>query len=124
MAFNSIFFILPFFLYIGIAAQGAGFYLLCIFIPSLFFIYWKKDIPKFFITIAVCLIALHIIFPLTSIINYMIPNSKFPQFIYHISLKWPGILQSNFPSSLFIGGIATLILVKISQKNQIIFNQV
>ena len=116
MAINIIFYLLPFLLYLGIALQGASFYIICILIPSVYFIFQKREIPKFIVTIALCLIALHIIFPITSFINYLFPSNEFPQFNYHIELKWPGILQSNFPSSLFIGSFLVILFAFYSRK--------
>ncbi|APJ04066.1 O-antigen ligase family protein [Silvanigrella aquatica] len=117
MALNIIFFILPFLMYLGIALQGASFYVICILIPSLYFITNKKEIPKFITSIALFLIALHIIFPITSLMNYIFPSSLFPDFTYEIELKWPGILLSNFPSAFFIGSAIILLLSLFSKKN-------
>ena len=41
MALNIIFFLLPFLMYLGIALQGAAFYIICILIPSIYFIIHK-----------------------------------------------------------------------------------
>ncbi|KAB8040437.1 hypothetical protein GCL60_00550 [Silvanigrella paludirubra] len=117
MLINTIFFLLPFLLYLGIALQGASFYLICIVLPSLFFILNKKEIPSFISKISLCLIALHIIFPITNLINYFFHDNIFPNFKYIIELKWPSILQSNFPSSLFIGSVLILALTHYSKKN-------
>jgi hypothetical protein len=39
-----------------------------------------------------------------------------PESLYSIQWKWPGIFQSNFPSSLFFGGLA-LILLTLSSRS-------
>lgn len=116
MLIHILFFLLPFLLYLGIALQGASFYLICIIVPSLLFISQKKEIPSFISKISICLIALHIIFPITNIINYFFHDNLFPEFKYIIELKWPSILQSNFPSSLFIGSIFILFLSHYSRR--------
>lgn len=123
MILNFIFFILPFLLYLGIALQGLAFYIICILIPAIYFIIHKKEIPKFISLISLCFIALHLIFPLTSFLNYFFQNHEISQFNYHIEMKWPGILQSNFPSSLFIGSVLIIILSMISKKNAILKDQ-
>lgn len=117
MLINYLFFIFPFFLYLGIALQGASFYLTCIVVPSMYFIKHKKTIPSYVLKTALCLLLLHIIFPLTNIINYLFPLKQFPNFEFNLVLKWPSILQSNFPSYLFIGTIFLSIFWYIS-KNQ------
>lgn len=116
MLMNYLFFLLPFFLYLGIALQGASFYLICIITPSLYFIVHKKRIPNYLIKVAFCLLLLHIIFPITSIINYLFPLQQFPGFEFNIELKWPSILQSYFPSYFFISAVFLFIFSYFNKK--------
>lgn len=118
MVLNYLFFLFPFFLYLGIAVQGLSFYIICILAPSIFFLKQKKIIPDFVIKTAICLLLLHIIFPITNIINYLFPLEQFPNYKFQLTLKWPSILQSNFPSYLFIGTLLLLIFQFIIQKNR------
>jgi hypothetical protein len=113
---NFAFFLFPFFLYVGIAVQGFSYYLIGILAPSLYFIYKNKKIPNYFISIGLTYIYLHIVFPIVNFIIYLFPNRLVSQSIYQISLKWPGILQSNFPSTFFFGGLALVIFAFISCK--------
>ena len=116
---NFLFFLFPFLLYLGIALQGLSYYLIGIVIPSLFFILNRKKIPTYFIKIGGIFIFLHVIFPITNFLIYFFPNTAVSQSIYKIGLKWPGILQSNFPSSLFFGGLALILFTLISKKRSV-----
>ncbi len=111
---NAFFFLFPFFLYLGIALQGLSYYSIGIIIPSLFIVFKRKKIPTYFIKVGCILMLLHIIFPLISLFIYFFPNISVDQSIYKIALRWPGIMQSNFPSSLFFGGLAFIIFTVIS----------
>lgn len=110
------FFLFPFFLYLGIALQAGGFYVIALLLPSLVFFSHQKALPSFFWKVGVCFILLHIVFPLTSLVRYVFPNAEVDPNLYHIIWTWPGILQSNFPSSLFIAGVLLLIFWKLTQK--------
>lgn len=111
MILNFIFFLFPFLIYTGIAVQGISFYAIGILIPALFVTcIQKRKLPSYFIHIGLCFLALHILFPITNFIAYFFPNKAVPTSIYEIQWKWPGIFQSNFPSSLFFGGLALVLL--------------
>lgn len=116
MFINSCFFLFPFLLYLGIALQGLSFYLFGLVVPALFFLCMQEKIPSFFTKIGVVFILLHILFPIINFFIYFYPNSYVSPKFYHLSLKWPGILQSNFPSSLFFGGLLLILLTSFSQK--------
>lgn len=113
---HTFFFLFPFFLYIGIALQAAGFYVIALLLPFLTFFFQKKALPNFFYKVGLCFILLHIVFPLTSILRYFFPNTNVDPALYRLEWSWPGILQSNFPSSLFIGGVLLVIFWKLTQK--------
>lgn len=115
---NFLFFLFPFFLFMGIAVQGLSYYLVGLVIPSLIFILNHKKIPTYFIMVGGAFIFLHIIFPIVNFIIYFLPNKEINPAIYTIALKWPGILQSNFPSSLFFGGLALILFTYISSRVQ------
>lgn len=111
MILNFIFFLFPFLIYAGIALQGISFYAFGILIPALFVVFiQKRKLPTYFLKIGLCFLGLHVIFPITNFIAYFFPNKTVPTSIYEIQWKWPGIFQSNFPSSLFFGGLALTLL--------------
>jgi hypothetical protein len=112
---NFSFFIFPFFLYTGIAVQAIFFYLTCILIPSIYFIKNKLKIPRFIFQICTYLIALHLIFPITNLLNLIFPNSTVTTFIYDTNNLFPSILKSEFPSSFFIGSFFIILFYFISQ---------
>jgi len=112
---NFSFFIFPFFLYTGIAVQAIFFYLTCILIPSIYFIKNKLKIPRFIFQICTYLIALHLIFPITNLLNLIFPNSTVTTFIYDTKNLFPSILKSEFPSSFFIGSFFIILFYFISK---------
>lgn len=119
MFLNFLFFLFPFLIYSGIALQGISFYAIGISIPFVFFsLIQKKTIPNSFLIVGSCFLLLHIVFPITNFINYLFPNKTMPESVYSIQWKWPGVFQSNFPSSLFFGGLA-LILLSLSSRGLI-----
>jgi hypothetical protein len=116
MFLNLSFFFIPFFLYLGIVLQAAGFYTLCVFMPAFYFLKTHQKIPQFIFKIGVCFILLHLVFPLTNFMNLIFQNQQFPLFPYRSVLTWPGILKSLFPSAFLIGGLLLLIFVKLSER--------
>jgi hypothetical protein len=65
--------------------------------------------------ICIYLIALHLIFPITNLLNLIFPNSTVTSFIYNTNNLFPSILKSEFPSSFFIGSFFIIIFYFISQ---------
>ncbi|MES2615327.1 MAG: O-antigen ligase family protein [Bdellovibrionota bacterium] len=84
--------------------------------PAVFFILSRKQIPAYFIKIGGVFIFLHVIFPIVNFLIYFFPNASISPSIYKIALQWPGILQSNFPSSLFFGGLLIILLTLASRR--------
>jgi hypothetical protein len=111
---ETLFYVLPFVLFLGIAAQGVAYYLICFLIPFGFYLFHRRKIPSYFNTIGLIFIALHIIFPIVNLMVFFFPNDEFLRFYRSPFEHWPGAFQSCFPSSLFFGGLLFCLLPYLS----------
>lgn len=115
---NILFLLWPFCLYLGIALQGISTYACGLLLPALVLAYRRQPLPLAFKGIGLCLVALHVLFPIINILVYLLPKEKSLEPLYHIVWKWPGIFQSLFPSSLFFIGFLLWAAARISQARQ------
>ena len=116
---NWLFFLFPFLLYLGIAVQGMSYYLIGILVPSLMFLFHREKISSSFMKLGFLFLAIHVIFPLTNFLVYFFPNHLVDANLYQIQMTWPGILKSNFPSTLFFGGLALVIIGFLSRRSSL-----
>ena len=121
---NILFFIFPLLLFLGIAVQGLAYYIIGIILPFLYLMFHHKKLPKYFMTIGLIFIFLHLVFVETNFILYFFPNAVTVPFLHSPFLKWPGALKSNFPSTLFFGGLLFIILYHLSKKFSFSFKNI
>ncbi len=115
MFLRSLFFLLPFFLYLGIAVQAAGFYLCCIFAPFGYYLVKNKKIPFFMLKLGIYLLILYSVFPVFNFLTYYFQNKTIPSSIYNLKENFPLLLNSSFSSSLFFTGSISSFFIWMSR---------
>jgi O-antigen ligase len=103
--------ILPLFIYLGIAAQTAGLILCCILAPLVLIIkYDGVNVPKQWLHISFFLFIIWAIFPLWNLLG-----------LNHSPIVWKKVLSSHIPSSVIIASIGIfLINIVANHKNSFI----
>lgn len=108
---NLPFFLLPFFLCLGISIQATAVYLLLLGCPLFALILYRQSLPTIFPRISWILLGLYGLFPLTSILAWLIPHDSVPVgFSYQEVLNWNSIFTSRFPSAFLVIPIIFLMM--------------
>lgn len=109
-----VFFLLPLSFYLGAAGQAIGFYVFALLGMSVACLQRKvlsEENRKFLIKTGLCLLALHLIFPVTNAFAWLFHRESWivPEGI-NLNPKWHFHLQSQFSSSVALSGVFLVLL--------------